>query len=142
MILLEIIQLLFAPTPPLIVLFETTLPDAPPVMILLETVTSLTSPVTVLPETNPPETSPLMSFSEIIVEPSPEIPASSELLLILTELPLDTEVELKIAFSTIQPELVCSFQPALNPVKVIDPPLKRIGLFIVPFATRVQLTSM
>jgi hypothetical protein len=38
----EIMQLPLAMTPPVIVFFETTLPDTLPVMMLLETVTPLT----------------------------------------------------------------------------------------------------
>lgn len=81
-----------AETPPLTVLFETTLPVTSPVMMLFVT-------------TAFPETAPEIILSEII--PPAEVSAFMVLLLILGE-PPSIAVEARTAFSIKQPESVCS----------------------------------
>jgi hypothetical protein len=55
---------------------------------------------------------------------------------------LEIEVWLMTAFSIMQPDCLCSFQPLLTVVKVICPPLKVILSVGFPLAVRVPFTRM
>ncbi len=84
---------------------------------------------------------PLTMLFDIIDEVT-EISAFMMLLSIFNGLLLEIEVWVITAFSIMQPESVCSFQPLLEVVKVICPPLKFILSVGLPFALKVPFTSI
>jgi hypothetical protein len=89
----------------------------------------------------------VMVLFEIVGEPLRTRAALMEQLFIFIELPQDI-LDAIIAFSSTQPEPVCSFQPLLPSVNVIPksgeaaPPLKWIGSTLLPLAVNVPTTRM
>ena len=134
------------------------LPEAiVPSTVLPETVDDSAGAVIAPRETDPSIMSPLTLLFVITDEPLLMLPVTmlldiidevTSMLLLMIQLSifmgllLEIDVWLMTAFSIMQPDCRCSFQPLLTSVKVSCPPLKVILSVGFPLAVRVPFTRM
>ena len=142
---------------PVTVLSETVHASEGAVMAPKETAPTIMLPLTLLPEITDVSTGALVcpnvgiadwllmlpvTMLFVIIDEATVIWVFMMQLSIFMGLMLDIEVWSIMEFSIMQPESVCSFQPLLEAVNVICPPLKVILSDGPPTAFRVPFTSM